>query len=117
MTGAATARTRGATALPAILFLAFAFLFQGFAVQTHIHTAVAAAAPAKTGHSGKTLPDDPAKCPLCQEFLLSGSFVMPAAVALPVPAAAVFTAVRLPAAQLIRLFPSHSWHGRAPPHA
>jgi hypothetical protein len=113
MTGEGTARTRRATALPAILFLAFAFLFQGFAVQTHIHTSVAAPAT----HSGKTLPGDPAKCPLCQEFLLSGSFVMPAAVTLPVPAAAAFTAVRLPAAQSIHLFPSHSWHGRAPPHA
>jgi hypothetical protein len=111
MTGRGTGRTRVA-ALPAILFFAFAFLFQGFAVQTHIHTP--AAAPAT--HSGKTLPGDPAKCPLCQEFLLSGSFVMPAAAALPVPAAAVFTAVRLAAAQRIRRFPSHSWHGRAPPY-
>jgi hypothetical protein len=112
MTGRGTGRRRAA-ALPAILFLAFAFLFQGFAVQTHIHTAVAAT----HGHSGKTLPNDAAKCPLCQKFLLSGSFIMPAVAALPVPAAAVFTAVRLPAAQLIRLFASHSWHGRAPPHA
>jgi hypothetical protein len=115
MTGARAARTRRGAALPAFLFLAFAFLFQGFAVQTHIHSPAPVSAAAKNGH--KTLPGDPAKCPLCQEFLLSGSFVTPAALPLPVPAVTGFAAVLFPAPPRARLFPSHPWQGRAPPQA
>jgi hypothetical protein len=60
-------------------------------------------------------PDNPATCPLCQEMLHSGSFVMPAAIGA-LPPGLAFSAVVPALAQRIGLhFLSHNWYGRAPP--
>jgi hypothetical protein len=109
------------------------FLFQGYIVQTHIHFAPAAdvgavvtsAADLKTNTDaavvGKQRPsspiDDPAHCPICQEFLHAGQYVTPAPIL-----ALLITVVAVPIA-IVRTAPavtvavSHSWRGRAPPAA
>jgi hypothetical protein len=111
-----------------------AFITQSFAVQTHVHFGAAAEAAvvdktdavqkANSGlHSqplaerqGKTAPsDDPANCPLCQEFLYAGSYVTPAAIAVLPPALAVSTVVVETREPSPVWAISHSWQGRAPP--
>jgi hypothetical protein len=116
-----------------LLFVATAFLFQSFVVQTHIHippssssadtvdtdsgSAPVKAKPDQRVPAPDHLPvnDDPAKCPLCQAVGHAGQFVW--------PAAAVFILPQIPvaiipvAAALGRTTEpaSHNWQGRAPP--
>jgi hypothetical protein len=112
------------------VFLAFAF--QSYVTQTHIHFAGEAAvdifapvekspASAKIAPQGKQNPDkyppkdDPANCPICQEVMHTGAFVMPDFVALLLPSqpiSIVPIVIALPAA--IEAV-SHAWQGRAPP--
>ena len=100
------------------------FLMQGYLVQTHIH----GLPEAFISHSGiqtvSQLPrgplpvdQDQADCPLCQEFVQAGNYVTPAAVAVLPPMAVVHVVLvdALPAA--VAKPASHSWRGRAPPHA
>lgn len=116
-----------------LLFVATAFLLQGYVTQTHIHRGAEFGGIASLGFdsgkaAGKTaaadtrgergkLPgsDDPAKCPLCQAVGFAGQFVWPNAVVfvLPAQAASVVTAavVFFVAPQI----DSHNWQGRAPP--
>ena len=113
------------------LFVFLAFAFQSYVTQTHIHvpheSAVNIFAPiekspaASKAEPGKQNPDkyppndDPANCPICQEMLHSGQFVMPdfAALLLPTQAVSIVpVAVALPA---IVETVSHGWQGRAPP--
>jgi hypothetical protein len=105
-----------------------AFALQGYIVQTHIHFSPEAAAllDADTGahaangtsHHDKYPPaDDPANCPICQEILHSGQFITPSAQFLLPPTFAVSTITLVDRALPHILAPSHSWRGRAPPHA
>lgn len=110
-----------------------AFALQSYVVQTHIHFEgnsdfgftvaknVAPATDAKTlsaqaRNHGPSLPkDDPAHCPICQEFLHAGQYLTPTPVV-----AFLITTVVAPIAIVrevaVTLNPvSHDWHGRAPP--
>lgn len=110
-----------------------AFLFQSYVVQTHIHFAASdnggtivadgtnlksSTGPAVAGqHNSKPPIDDPAHCPICQEFLHAGQYLTPAPVL-----ALLITAVVVPVT-ILRAVPvtanpvSHGWRGRAPPSA
>jgi|SRR5450755_4491940 len=114
-------------------FALLAFIVQSFATQTHIHipgqselapvaqqattqTIVTKAPPSLNREHSPQLPtDDPAHCPLCQEFLLSGAYVAPVILAIPLPAQittpAPLTAVRFVIAEAV----SHGWNSRGPP--
>lgn len=113
------------------LFVFLAFSFQSYVTQTHIHFAHEAAvnifapieksAPATKAAPGKHNPDkyppadDPANCPICQEVMHTGAFVMPDFVALLLPSQPVSivpAVITLPA--IIKTI-SHGWQGRAPP--
>jgi hypothetical protein len=108
----------------AILLALAAFLVQGIAVQIHIHgrpvpvgltnVAVPAHLSAPAGPASQD-PYDPANCPLCQEALHAGTYL--------VPATATFF-VLLNAVALAPLFVSlphpgieqqQGWQSRAPP--
>ena len=101
-----------------LVFTVLVFLQASYVTQTHIHiptVPAGTAALAQTGHGKTPLPDDPAHCPLCQEYLLSGAYFIPAPVILPMPtslAIALASVVRVP--RFVATL-SHSWHGRAPP--
>lgn len=113
------------------LFVFFAFAFQSYVTQTHIHfpheaavNIFASADKSPAAHAklpGKNNPDkyppgdDPANCPICQEVMHAGAFVMPDFVALLLPSqpiSIVPVVIALPAA--IKTV-SHRWQGRAPP--
>ena len=97
-----------------------AFALQSYVFQTHIHFAPQAALTDTThgGHHDKfPANDDPANCPICQEILHSGQFITPAAQFLLPPTLAVSTIAVVDQALPHILAPSHSWRGRAPPHA
>ncbi|HEY3778777.1 MAG TPA: hypothetical protein VGL35_12035 [Rhizomicrobium sp.] len=116
--GAAT-RANGWQRL-AIAFAMLAFAFQSYAIGSHVHPVPILAdtlpglhhtgAPA---HPSKS--DDPANCPLCQEMLLYGSYVIPTAISLAPPdiVPALEISVRPVFAAVTAA--SHSWQGRAPP--
>lgn len=117
------------------LFLAvtlIAFALQSYIVQTHIHfegnsdfgfAAAKNLAPqandvsAQTRNHSPSVPkDDPAHCPICQEFLHAGQYLTPTPVI-----ALLITSVAVPIAIVREIaIPSnpvsHDWHGRAPPH-
>jgi len=102
-------------------FLA-AFTLQSFVVQTHIHFAPdalehAAAGTTHDGHDRYPPGDDPANCPICQEMLHTGQFITPFAQSLLPPTFAVSTIAIVDSAFHFISAPSHSWRGRAPPHA
>jgi len=97
------------------LFLLLSFTLQSYIAQTHFHRPDAPSAA--SGHAPDRLPtkDDPANCPICQELLHSGQFVMPAAAALALPSASISIVAIVVAARPILRSASHSWQGRAPP--
>lgn len=114
------------------MLMLVAFALQSFVTQTHIHidghavtagfaTADESPASAMTGavahkDHGKYPPaDDSQTCPICQEMLYAGHYVMPAAVplVLPVLPVSIVRIVTVEAIQLAAL--SHNWQGRAPP--
>lgn len=109
----------------AFIYLALvAFGFQSYVTQTHIHlTAGEASSLAKqvAGHkrSPENLPNsgDPANCPICQEVLHAGHYVMPAVAASPQPALSVWTAQNEIATPAPLRAPAHGWESRAPPAA
>lgn len=102
---------------------ALLFAFQSYAIGSHVHplpTSQPERSAAPT-HDGRTAPpiapksDDGANCPICQELLLYGSYVLPAVAALSLPSFG-------PAIELAQQTPfvavnavSHNWQGRAPP--
>jgi hypothetical protein len=115
-----------------------AFTVQSFLIQTHVHFSPAIEASfadsggarakwsAPTDRHVSVVParehrdapdDDPANCPLCQEYLYAGNYVAPAIVMLLLPPAdesAVVPETRsLPRVATV----SYSWYGRAPPSA
>jgi hypothetical protein len=95
-----------------------AFTQASYVTQTHIHIPAAPAGSAalvQSGHGRAPLPDDPAHCPFCQEYLLSGAYFIPPPIILPVP-----TSLAIAFSSLVRVLHfvatlSHSWYGRAPP--
>lgn len=117
--------TRGLL-LRALVFLTLAaFTMQGFLTQTHIHAIAKGSPPAVDIFDGAPAPagdkapskNDPANCPLCQQFASSGQFITPAAAAILLPSLAVsIIDVIVVATQAIQPV-SHNWHGRAPPKA
>ncbi len=100
------------------------FICQSYLVQTHIHgLPQTVLAHGDTGSvvnsSGTNSPadQDSANCLLCQEFLHAGNFVLPATIVALPPMLAVSAIVAVVAAVLAVKPTSHSWVGRAPPHA
>lgn len=99
-----------------LVFTVLAFAQASFVTQTHIHIpAVPATTLVQPGHGKAPLPDDPAHCPLCQEYLLSGAYFVPPPIILPLPAAATIRLPSLVHASRFVATLSHSWYGRAPP--
>ena len=111
------------------------FVLQSYVVQTHIHFAAspdlgtiaasrhvdvskANTASTPAHEKDRNAPsDDPARCPLCQEFLHAGHYLAPA------PVLALLLTVDVAPKALLRAIAvtispvSHDWHGRAPPNA
>jgi hypothetical protein len=127
-------------ALHQLLFLVAAALslaIQILVVQTHIHASPpaprfqaigltgvvqsvgGATAPAvKTANAPRDrypINEDPANCPLCQEFAHSGQFVHSAAVLAYIPAWISIHFILFSDLRPALLAFSHSWQGRAPP--
>ncbi|HEX4079358.1 MAG TPA: hypothetical protein VHX61_10870 [Rhizomicrobium sp.] len=102
----------------ALAFTLVTFALAGYATQTHIHVPAeletAETSASHPGHGNKPA-DDPAHCPLCQEYLLSGAYVVPAPIVLPLPAPAEFQAPRLVHELSFVGAVSHSWNSRGPP--
>jgi len=107
-------------------FMLAAFALQSTITQTHIHigsfsTTAGFSTDFKAVDSGKTgssrLPGDrdPANCPICQEMMHAGQFVMPAALVFILPAQAVSLVPPSIAIPHVVETVSHSWQGRAPP--
>ena len=103
-----------------VLCLTFAFLTQSLAVQTHIHGGPLSGVASITHLSNPTPPNqsdpyDPASCPLCQEMMHAGSFVIPAIISVIIsltanPFLPVFAV--LPHSSAAR---QYNWQSRAPP--
>lgn len=106
-----------------VAFAALLFAFQSYAIGSHVHPLPTSQPekPPALAHDGRTAPpiapkgDDGANCPICQELLLYGSYVLPAVAALPLPSfgPAIELAQQTPFVAVITV--SHNWQGRAPP--
>ena len=97
-----------------------AFAFQGYITQTHIHPLSSSSAwsVASASHSsddsGKRLPADNSKCPICQSAA-HGQFITPSAAATLASPFSVSTIILAVEAQKLIETISHNWQGRAPP--
>ena len=115
-----------------VLVVLAGFLFQTYAVQTHIHVpgesgsslllsyddAAAATKHLSPSSQHKKIPaEDPANCPLCQAMFLSGQFVMPGALVFLLPARPLSVVPLATALPTSGSRASHIWQGRAPPKA
>ena len=117
------ARPRGALRRALTMFALVAFALQGYLIQTHIHGLSAFAVAASGQHtvsasSPKAPTDgDDLSCPLCQDSVRAGNYLVPAAVSALPPTLAVnailFNAAALVASKAI----SHIWQSRGPPLA
>jgi hypothetical protein len=107
----------------AVALAIFVFALQSYVIGSHVHplpashtgslSALPHAAPRTPAHPSKG--DDPANCPICQDLLLYGSYVLPAVVVLPLPdVVAAVEAARQPRVAALAAA-SHSWQSRAPP--
>lgn len=105
----------------ALLAVLLAFVFQAFAVQTHLHGQPAAATLAQHVFAvgpAKPLPADPldsTTCKLCQELVHAGAAMTPYgpdALLLLNWMAAFFPPAQVPAAAIA---PETGWQSRAPP--
>jgi hypothetical protein len=95
-----------------------AFAQASFLTQTHLHPPVLPSSKATQGLSGHgKLPqrDDPAHCPLCQEYVVAGAYLSPAAIVLPLPELTTFAVLHVVRALAHVASASHNWLGRAPP--
>ena len=103
-----------------LLCLTFSFLTQSLVVQTHFHGGPISHLAGVAHISNSTPPNpgdpyDPENCPLCQEMLDAGSYVLPVIVGIivgltAVPYLPVFILLPHPAAAR-----HHNWQSRAPP--
>jgi hypothetical protein len=106
-----------------VVFTIAAFAQQSYLTQTHVHVPPALAGAGRSSvlgeaGDGKTPSrDDPAHCPLCQEIVIAGAYLMPVAIVILPPLIRAFR-IELPARDLPFIATaSHSWHGRAPPRS
>ncbi|HET7335989.1 MAG TPA: hypothetical protein VFI93_12805 [Rhizomicrobium sp.] len=128
--GAKTLLRRQLITLVALL----AFVFQGFATQTHIHRmgqvdvaffgnalakigAASAATPQKSNTDKLPPLNDPVKCPLCHEMALAGHYVSPAPPQLLLPVFLVQALIIAARASAHIAQNSHDWLSRGPPRA
>ena len=122
---AAAHRPHTGLRLAITLLALIAFAFQSYLVQTHIHglpQSVAAASSnqqvAQASQNDKVpAKPDQTNCPLCQDSLRAGNYLLPPAIAA-LPPTLVVTAI------LIAIIPSlaaksvsHTWQSRGPPNA
>ena len=107
----------------AILFLAFALVWQNFLVQGHAHfdgggrivaSNAAAASISAIANKSRPAPATPA-CPLCEEQALFGAYVLADAVTFVAPASAPAWYTPVQPAVLSLRTQSHFWRSRAPP--
>lgn len=113
--------------LSLIFVMLAAFALQSTITQTHIHigsfsttagfsTDFKIAAKAVKGSQNRgPIDSDPANCPICQEMMHAGQFIMPAALVFILPAQAVSLVPPSIAIPRVVETVSHSWQGRAPP--
>lgn len=97
----------------------FAFAFQAYALQTHIHAGAGhLVASSGTPAPGKgPVSNSPMECPLCQAVAHTGVFLEPAALLAPFFGAWwLLAAPKQRAARLPRTA-AHIWQSRAPPQA
>ena len=134
LTASRRPRPFGFAAQLVFAWLALAFAAQAFIVQTHVHFTPADqtqlanrdaafttgtakwqrhGAPARQRHGNPA--DDAANCPLCQEYLSAGNYLVPIAIVLLPPPFAVSLAALKPPARLHAWTPSYNWRSRAPP--
>jgi hypothetical protein len=96
-------------------------LVQGTVVQTHIHFKSQAAprVAASAGHivpATERGPNDPAaNCPLCQEAMTAGAYLLPLAIVLPPAPAPYLWRATAAIVEFGLLAPSRGWLSRAPP--
>ena len=117
------ARPRGALRRALTLFALIAFGLQSYLIQTHIHglplSIVAASDQHHSSASPQKSPTDNGelKCPLCQDSVRAGNYLLPAAISALPPTHAVkailTNAASLSASKAI----SHIWQSRGPPVA
>ena len=120
---AAARRPYAGLRLAVTLLALITFGFQSYLVQTHIHglphSVVAASDQHASSASSQKAPIDRGelKCPLCQDSVRAGNYLLPAAIsALPptlVVKAILVNAASLSASKAI----SHIWQSRGPPLA
>ena len=123
----AVRRPFAALRLAVTLLALLAFTAQSYLIQTHIHGLPASldvsasdlqqAVSSSADHNKSPLDGDPAHCPLCQDYLIAGSAALPAVIIVPLPTFAFAAQDIFVALFSARKIPSHSWLGRAPPHA
>ncbi|MGN6149741.1 MAG: DUF2946 family protein [Rhizomicrobium sp.] len=117
------------------LFCLFAFSFQSYISQTHIHrpgtadfgigislsgkSSVSVDAKASAAKSEKSqqspLNDDVSNCPLCQAVLHAGLFLNPALLVLLLPDTQSAVGPALIVSSHHRAAPSYAWQSRGPP--
>ena len=117
------ARPRGGLRLAVTLLALITFAFQSYLVQTHIHglphSVVAASDQHTSSATSQKAPIDRGelKCPLCQDSVRAGNYLLPAAISALPPTFAVkailVDAASLSASKAI----SHIWQSRGPPLA
>jgi len=117
------ARPRGALRRALTLLALIAFGLQGYLIQTHIHGLPLSVAAASDQHhssaSSQKAPTDSGEltCPLCQDSVRAGNYLLPATISALPPTLAV-RAILVNAASLFASKTiSHIWQSRAPPLA
>ncbi len=109
----------------ATLFVALlALTWQSFIVQTHVHAcldgcatglAANASSPAQL-ETGQSAPGAPTPCPICQEIVHAGSYLVPSLPAFHLPPSVVAWYIVAPSLTIAPRQRSHGWQSRAPPH-
>jgi hypothetical protein len=103
------------------LLLALTLLAFGqasYLTQTHLHFPTVpgtSAAPGQSQHRKVPQQDDPAHCPICQEYVVAGAYISPAAIILPIPELTTFAVLQVVRELSFVATASHDWRGRAPP--
>jgi hypothetical protein len=99
------------------LICLFAFTFQTYVVQTHIHGAgearVSSEVPAN--HKAPVDKDSPDDCPICQAYALTGSLITPAIIIFGIAITWVKAPSALPPSETVSPFLARNWRSRAPP--
>ena len=107
------------------LFVALlALTWQSFSVQTHLHACLDGCGTEPAGNAvgpaqfeaGRSAPDVPIPCPICQEIAHAGSYLVPSLPAFDLPRSVVAWYVVSPSPTIGPRQRSHAWQSRAPPH-